>query len=227
MGGGNIVAGIDEAGRGPVIGPMVIAIVVMDEEEIVAYPVADSKLLTPVKREKIFSMLPDTCKRWIAVSAKEINRYMTEGFSLNEIEAIHMSKLINKTATENSVNVYYVDCVGRYPESFKKTLQKYTDKKVVPVIKGDRDIPIISAASIVAKVIRDRIISRIAAVIGDFGSGYPSDPRTRAFLVANFSRILHLEGYVRMHWKTLRSIHPLERDFNNERAMQSLLPPHQ
>jgi ribonuclease HII len=68
--------------------------------------------------------------------------------------------------------------------------------------KADRDFPVVSAASIIAKVERDRAVARLRGEHGDFGSGYPSDPMTRAFFIDRMGRGEPLPGYVRKSWKT-------------------------
>jgi ribonuclease HII len=74
--------------------------------------------------------------------------------------------------------------------------------KVVAAHKADRDFPIVSAASIVAKVERDRAVEKLRRKLGDFGSGYPSDPRTRAYFMEALSRGEQLPQSARKSWKT-------------------------
>jgi len=203
--------GVDEAGRGAVVGPMVIAFVALEAdhlEELKALGVKDSKKLTPKKREEIFEVLSRRVDRYAKVlSAKEIDNRSVVAISLDEFELSKiaeglyefLSGLIREKYYKEPVEFrIYVDAPGAFSTESRKILaenfivaklssllKKYEnvmiDVNVEP--KADDKYIIVSAASIIAKVLRDRAIERLKKKIGeDFGSGYPSDPKTISFL---------------------------------------------
>jgi ribonuclease HII len=97
-----------------------------------------------------------------------------------------------------------VDASDTSPERFRAVIVENMKSKcaVAAFHKADRDFPIVSAASIIAKVERDRAVQRLREEHGDFGSGYPSDPVTRAFFTERLRRGEPLPDYVRRSWKT-------------------------
>ena len=130
-----IIAGIEEAGRGPVIGPMVIAIAAVkqeDEFKLKALGVKDSKLLTPNQRERLYSEIKDLCKHQIIiVSPKEIDdAVFSEESNLNWLEADKAVILINKVKPKRVI----LDCPSTNLKEYKKYIQeklKYKPKLVV------------------------------------------------------------------------------------------------
>jgi ribonuclease HII len=202
---GQIIAGIDEAGRGPVIGPLVIAMFscpIETEKAINALCKKDSKQLTRAQREAIFEKL-----RWMGkaeyaeISAQTLNSEMDE-HTLNEIEAMNMAKLAKLAGPGASVKI---DLPDRYAWVFAKRMSKYGVSKYEAEHKADENHPIVAAASICAKVVRDRRIDEIKEIIGDFGSGYPSDEKTREFLRKNAKNPQAMK-FIRKKWKTLQTI---------------------
>ncbi|AAR38918.1 NEQ063 [Nanoarchaeum equitans Kin4-M] len=184
--------GVDEAGRGPIIGPMVIALVIGDSGYLKELGVKDSKLLTKEQREELFNeIVKNSLVKYEIVSPSLIDRY-----NLNELEAKVTANLIN--SIEDEISHIVIDSPER-PENYKLRILKYLKKrvKIITKNKGEED-PLVAAASIVAKVIRDREIEKIKEQTGiDFGSGYPSDKRTRKAL-EQYYRIL--KPYIRKKW---------------------------
>ncbi|WP_457555542.1 ribonuclease HII [Candidatus Pyrohabitans sp.] len=194
--------GIDEAGRGPVLGSLVIAgIVCMEDEipELIKLGVRDSKTLSPARREELFAELT-SCFSYstVELTPQEIDSRHRRRESLNQMEARAMLSLIHRFSPE----VAYIDCVGRSTQKFIHMLGNVSCKLVVEH-RADRRYPIVSAASIIAKVVRDRSLEELKQEYGDFGSGYPGDPRTVAFLKENLSS---LPPFVRTTWRTLSRI---------------------
>jgi ribonuclease HII len=184
-----IVCGIDEAGRGPVLGPMVIAGVSMQEEALpllASLGVRDSKLCTPKKREELYEAIleiADTYKVEV-IGPREIDDALLDpSMNLNLLEIVHQAAIIDLIRPQHVI----LDCPGVNIESYTACLLARLRDKTIHLQaehKADVNHPIVSAASIVAKVTRDREIVKLKERIGiDFGSGYPSDPKTRAFLV--------------------------------------------
>ncbi len=200
-----ILCGIDEAGRGPVIGPLVICGLCADENELDKINVKDSKLLTPKRREFLFNLIISIVDRYVVkiIPSEKIDEMM-KNMTINEIEELYFAEIIYELKPE----IVIVDAVDvdekRFEENLKKRLNFET--KIVSKHKADRDFPIVSAASIIAKVTRDREIEKIKVELGEFGSGYPADPRTINFLKEYYIKNGSLPKYVRKSWKTVRKI---------------------
>ncbi|MFH1521005.1 MAG: ribonuclease HII [Candidatus Micrarchaeota archaeon] len=198
------IAGIDEAGRGAVIGPLVICCAVCKRENekiLKKWASKDSKALTPKQRETAYEELKKFCTfRWVAVSAVDLTKFM-KTMSLNDIEAKVMADLIKKV-DEGDV---MIDMPDRYSWTFRKRMEKFGVSKFEAEHKADEKYPIVAAASICAKVIRDAKIVEIKQATCDFGSGYPSDPKTINALKDN-EKMKQLLPVVRTRWKTLERI---------------------
>lgn len=181
--------GIDDAGRGPVLGPLIIAGVLLKEEDskqLKKLGVTDSKLLTAKKREELFEVIKKTAIDFFITktSPPEIDSNLAGGINLNEVEAIKTAMVINKLANKEVKII--VDCPSVNTERWKEILRKYLndqDLKISCEHKADFNHVEVAAASIIAKVTRDDEIKKIQLKIKeDIGSGYPSDPITKEFL---------------------------------------------
>ncbi|OQX21052.1 MAG: ribonuclease HII [Candidatus Altiarchaeales archaeon A3] len=194
-----ITCGIDEAGRGPVIGPMVMACCCFDEDGIAKLKelnVKDSKQLTPKKREFLEEKIKKIALKYLIkkISPVEIDETRKK-ISLNDIEAKEISEMLlelNKTMTDMP-SFIYVDSPENIQENFTKKILKFSPTKISANIISehfaDSKYIEVSAASILAKVERDREIENLKKIYGDFGSGYPADPKTVVFLKNNESKI--------------------------------------
>ena len=205
-----LVGGIDEAGRGPVIGPMVMAIAVTnDMDKLRAMGVRDSKELSPASRARLFSILKSTLTYtdYEVVEPRIIDDYVYMN-ALNMLEVEIATKLINRALSRVSLKVVYIDSPDPRPERFRDIIKRGVmgDVEVIAMNNADKLVPVVSAASIVAKVIRDSIIEGLHREYGDFGSGYPSDPRTIAFLRDWVRRHGDLPPIVRRSWSTVRKL---------------------
>ncbi len=188
-----IIAGIDEAGRGPAIGPLVIAIVAIDEKDeprLKELGVKDSKLLSPSARERIFTELKKFCKyEIIPLTPEEIDAAVdSEGLTnLNWLEADTAARLMNHLKPDKT----YVDCPSPNMKAYTTYLVGKLDYKPQLVVehKADYKYLVVGAASILAKVTRDRAIEDLKKKHKiDFGSGYPSDPVTAEFIKENWNK---------------------------------------
>lgn len=199
---GGVVCGIDEAGRGPVIGPMVMSIVCADRGVLEHLKVKDSKLLSRRQRESLFTKIMSVSTRveYVIITAKELNVLMNAK-TLNEIELEHAVRLIRY-----SVSDVVVDCFDVNESRASERMSKLTDRNVKCIHKADRDYSAVSAASIVSKVTRDNEIDKIVEKFGDVGSGYPADPRTREFMEISFRNGRDISDIARTHWKTYSDI---------------------
>jgi len=202
-----IVAGIDEAGRGPVIGPMVMAICSIDEDKLPKLSlmgVDDSKQLTERKREELYDELIKICEyKIIIISPKEIDEaVLTKGNNLNKLEAVKQAFLINLILADK----YIIDCPSNNIEAYQKYTMNYIENikaKFLFEHHADATHKIVGAASILAKVTRDREIAKLRDKIKiDFGSGYPSDPKTIAFIRKYWNKY----DFFRKSWETYTKI---------------------
>lgn len=205
----NLVCGIDEAGRGPVIGPMVIGCVVLDDEgrrKLRELNVRDSKKVAPIRRLKLEPIIKEYAVEWktAQISACDIDRLRAK-MSLNVIEAMKISQLISELVNKPSKVI--VDSADNVTENFKSKIigflkeRNYPVPEIISEHRADDKYVEVSAASILAKVERDREIEKIKEEYGDIGSGYPSDELTQAFL-RDLREAGELPSFVRRSWST-------------------------
>ena len=206
---GNNIGGIDEAGRGPVIGPLVICGVVVATKTLHSLQrlgLKDSKQLSPSKREKLAIILTKYALdvRYVTINAKTIDSNRLKGSNLNQLELIHFRKIAATLPT----SAIYVDAVDVNPLRFQTRLKEKLANTVTVIAEHKADIkyPIVSAASILAKVKRDFHIKKLHQKYGDFGSGYPSDPNTRSFLKTWYQNHGEFPPIVRNTWATCQKI---------------------
>jgi len=215
----DIILGIDEAGRGPVMGPMVYACAYWKEEYDKdirkKFKFNDSKALRAEEREKMFENIkshPNIIRYELIILPPDyISKEMLkrEKVSLNQISQDSAKKLI-KMAMDKKANIrkIFVDTVGQaesYEILLKKSLPDDTIQvKVEP--KADATYECVSAASIVAKVTRDSIIETLEKTDKECGSGYPSDPKTKEWLKNNYDNVFGFGREVRFSWKTVDNL---------------------
>ncbi len=203
------VTGIDEAGRGAVLGPLVVAGVTIDtksEKKLKALGVKDSKELTPKRREELYKQIEKTAKDIfvLKVAPCRIDTYRNMGINLDKIEAMKMAEIIDF----NSSNKVFIDSLTSNPKRFKSLVVKFTKNKDAELIVEnymDESVIVVGAASIVAKVERDKEIEELKAQVGvDFGVGYPHDPLTIQFIekIIKETNGRQLPDYIRKSWVT-------------------------
>jgi ribonuclease HII len=218
-----LVAGVDDAGRGCAIGPLVIAGVLMNENnlsKLAELGVKDSKLLSPHRREVLAPEIKRVAKDYkiVKLSPRQIDDVVLNGRKLrrlNWLEAQTMAKVIEALKPDKA----YVDASDVLEERFGRDILDFLSFRI-PIVsehKADRTYPIVSAASIIAKVERDREVAELAKAHGDFGSGYPSDPRTMDFLRRCLKKMEEYPDFVRRSWK------PVKRVKSDEESRQSRL----
>ncbi len=200
-----MIAGVDEAGKGPVIGPMVVCGVKADREtfvELKKLGVKDSKVLSRKRRETLYDVIVERCKVDVRViEAEELNSLM-EKKTINEVLFEAYSKIISSLKPE----LAYVDSPDVDSKRLSVLLSEKTGVKVLAMHKADSKRVEVAAASIVAKVVRDRRIDEIKKKLGEFGSGYASDPKTIEFLKSYYRKNNCFPKHVRVKWKTLTRI---------------------
>jgi ribonuclease HII len=202
-----LIAGVDDAGRGAVIGPLAIAGILMKKEDLpklTQLGVKDSKLLSPHRRETLAIQIKQLAQKHtvIKLSPKEIDTIVETGkklHKLNWLEAQTMAKVIQTLKPDKAI----VDASDVLEERFKQHILECLSFKI-PIIsehKADKNYPIVSAASIIAKVERDKEITELIGKHGDLGSGYPSDPKTINFLKQCLQKTSTYPDFVRKSWK--------------------------
>ncbi len=201
-----MICGVDEAGRGPVLGPLVVAGVMVDSDvPLRQLNVRDSKKLTPERRELLAPEIRKVARcELVVVPAKDIDVMRAE-MSLNDFEARLFASLIEKLHPDTA----YVDAVDVDEIEFKRDVQKHVPFEVEVVSQHEADdlFPVVSAASIIAKVRRDAEMRAIEQEIGvPLGSGYPSDPVTIAFLEKWIREKGSPPPHTRTTWDTTRRL---------------------
>lgn len=213
-----LILGIDDAGRGPVIGPMILAGCLFrkeDEAELKELGVADSKILFRKKRERMVKVIKKKAIAWATQKATpaEIDTGMGTGLNLNQVEALEAGLIINELTKgiSKSERVHLrivIDCPSSNPRGWTNQLMEYVDDKNLNIScehKADRDHVVVAAASIVAKVKRDDEMEKLKKLIGvDCGSGYPADPKTKDFLKKHINDF-KAERIFRESWSTFQS----------------------
>jgi ribonuclease HII len=206
------VCGVDDAGRGPVIGPLVVAGIRIEEEkldQLRSLGVKDSKKLSPEARLKLSIEIPEIVDEYhiVELEAAHLDRVVNHSPKfqrLNLLEARAMAEVIEKLKP----HLVYVDASDTRPERFKNNiLENLSFKpKVVSEHHADEKYPSVSAASILAKVRRDSRIEELRKEYGEIGSGYAHDPITVRFLSEYYLMNQDFPPIVRRSWKTLRNI---------------------
>ena len=198
------VLGIDEAGRGPVIGPLIIGGVMIEEgEEFKIDGVKDSKLLTHKKRLELDRKIKANSEFMIIdILPDEIDRaLLSNHLNLNWLEAHKQAKIINELKPDKAI----IDCPSPNCRKFESYLRNLlTNKKIELVVEHKADIkyPTCSAASIIAKVRREEEMNKIKEKYGLTGPGYPANPTTKIFIKENWEK--HPEIF-RKTWVTFKN----------------------
>ncbi|MEN2974843.1 MAG: ribonuclease HII [Candidatus Caldarchaeales archaeon] len=207
----DLIAGLDEAGRGSVIGPMVIAGVSVSEEDIeklTEINVRDSKELRPVDRESLYEEIVKIAKalKVINLSAREVDSETRRsgGRGINNLEARIFADIIDYLKPD----IVYIDSPSKNVEAFRSIIDKMVRYRcrVIVEVKADKNYPVTAAASIIAKINRDREIEKLKERFGDFGSGYPHDHKTREFIRKVMSSRSEAVELIRWSWKTISRV---------------------
>ncbi|UCF07470.1 MAG: ribonuclease HII [Thermoplasmata archaeon] len=201
-----MICGVDEAGRGPVIGPMVVAGVLLESEsQLVHLNVKDSKKVTPKRREALAQEISKIAQtQVIIVPALDIDA-MRQSLTMNAMEVKLFASIIEKLRPR----LAYIDSADVNEERFgdKVKAELGFEVEIVSRHGADETYPIVSAASIIAKTARDAEVRKIREKIGEeIGSGYPSDKVTIRFLEEWVKRKGSLPPHTRHSWKTAQRI---------------------
>ena len=206
-----MICGVDEAGKGPVLGPLVVAAVaVKNAKEIENLGIKDSKQLNATKRKELAKLIKEGYDYAVEViEAETVDKYRRQN-KLNELNREAFERVISKL----NPNVAYVDAAdvneNRFGKQIKERLTNQKDTDVISMHKADEKIDVVAAASIIAKETRENEISKLKGKIGDFGSGYPSDERTIKFLKSFYADNGKWPTGTRKSWKTVERIRPVK-----------------
>ncbi len=200
------ICGVDDAGRGSLLGPLVIAGILIEKTKIPklsALGVKDSKKLTAKTREKLYKKIILIVDSYYVakISPKSIDNSVKK-HGLNKLEAKYMAKVISKLNPDTS----FVDSCDVNPKRFGKEISRLSNnKKIRSYHHADSRFIVVSAASIIAKVTRDKVITRLRKD-HDLGSGYPSDRKTINFVKKYYKTQKIMPNFVRKSWKPAQKI---------------------
>jgi ribonuclease HII len=208
-----LTLGIDDAGRGPVIGPMVLAGCLVDDKAASQFKklgVRDSKQLTDKRREMLAAKIREQAETFevVIVPPIKIDGIENRRTKLNEIEALACAKIINKINKGFKHIKVIVDCpsisIVRWTDFLKSRIKELSNLEVSCEHKADKNHIAVSAASILAKSVREKEMLKLREKYGDgIGSGYSSDPLTQKFLQKHAQKYQD-DGIFRKSWITWR-----------------------
>lgn len=205
------IIGVDDAGRGPVIGPMILAGILVEkdkEEEIKELGAKDSKLLSPAKRRHLARQLKTKYKyHFESSSPKEID----DCDNLNNLEGMKAATIINKLSENITGEIEAIlDCPSVNTAEWAAYVKKLVINQKIKIRaehKADFNYPVVSGASIIAKETREEKIDELRKKLdAKFGSGYPSDPQTVDFIKHNYKNPKYAD-IIRHSWETVKKLH--------------------
>ncbi len=213
-----LILGIDDAGRGPVIGPMVLAGCLVNEameKEFKKLGVKDSKQLTPKRRAFLADVIREKAENFevVIVYPDEIESNNISGTNLNEVEAIACAEIINRINATHKADVAKIkvvlDCpstgINKWRNFLQTKIEDLSNLEVVCEHKADINHIAVSAASIIAKDVREKEMSILKEKYGsEIGSGYASDPYTIKFLEKHAHKYKD-DGLFRKTWATWKN----------------------
>ena len=201
-----LIGGVDEAGRGSILGPLVVAGVSVRESKILKLKemgVKDSKKLTPKARERLYDQIVSLADHYYihTIKSTEVDSHVLER-GLNRLEAKVMASVINDIHADE----VYVDCCDVNPERYRDYIGQHLkcSPKVHSMHHADSINVVVSAASIIAKITRDHEVQHIRARYRSIGSGYPSDDQTMRFIRRWVKKNGSAPEFARKSWKPLR-----------------------
>ena len=201
-----LYVGLDEAGRGSCVGPLVVSLVATDEAGLRALAelgVRDSKKLTPSRRLEIF---PRVLSYSTYVAVKAVQPQVIDAHNISHLTMKAMYSITSPLAKRYPIKRVVADYVNP-PRRLQRLLKGLLSPEVEVLVVEDADDKYVEcmAASIVAKVVRDNEIAKLRAIYGVRGSGYPSDPETLEWLMSKASQG-SLPPCVRRSWRTVKRI---------------------
>jgi ribonuclease HII len=211
-----LTLGIDDAGRGPVIGPMTLSGVLLtkDQEKILINEgISDSKKLYQSTRVRMAKTIKENSIKHKTVISNpiDIDESLNTGINLNTLEAIKTAEIINSLNDLKKQIRVIIDCPSVNTTAWKRTLMTYIKHPGNLIVrcehKADANHVSAAAGSIIAKVTREQEVEKLKKEFGDFGSGYPSDPKTKIFLREKGQQFAD-RGLFRKTWATWKKLYP-------------------
>ena len=206
--------GIDDAGRGPVIGPMILAGCLLDEnteDQLKKLGVKDSKQLTQKRREHLAKIIREKAISYkiFKVIPEKIDLYKSKGLKLNELEAEMAARIINEINDKDVKITVALDCPSttrsKWRDYLITKLKNMQNLEVYCDHKAESKYVSVAAASILAKCAREREMHKIREKYGtEAGSGYTSDPLTQKFLL-KYAEKYEAHGIFRKSWETYKT----------------------
>lgn len=204
------VVGVDEAGRGSFVGPLVVGAFAIEDSRVDAVRAAgarDSKELSAPAREEVYArLLRLGALASVSLSPRSVDRAVKNG-GLNTLEAAAFGRVIRRLGADEA----RVDACDTNEARFGRRVSARAGggTRILARHHADRDDPIVGAASIVAKVRRDRALARLRATLGEgIGSGYPSDAQTVEFVRAHLREVEGAPAWLRVSWATMTRVKP-------------------
>jgi ribonuclease HII len=204
-----MISGIDEAGKGPVLGPMCVAGVLLNEKKLDALTqlgVKDSKQLTAKRREILSVEIKKLADKYFVL---EVSPFQIDGLrkimTMNEIMVVSYAKVLEELKPDHA----FVDAADVIADRFGENIKKKYTKAIEITSEHNADVkyPIVSAASILAKVERDALVKELEKNAGiEIGSGYPADPKTITFLENWIQEYGSLPDFARSSWETSKKL---------------------
>lgn len=201
--------GIDEAGRGPVLGSMFYAGVRIPEEAPILSTVKDSKKLTDKQRKELFEQIINYKHISVELLADDIDASK----SLTELSITSVIKILSELCNGDNPQTIVVDAPHTSENKFREDLLDSINglnitQSLTVTHKADETFPVCSAASIIAKEKRERHVQMLSNKYDKFfiGSGYPSDAKTRTFLKEYYCQYNRFPEETRTSWNTCEKI---------------------
>lgn len=200
------VLGLDEAGRGCVLGPLVVGAYLWEgstDDALVDAGAGDSKKMSAKKRVRVREAL-SPLGTW---TVREISANTIDRGNLNALEEDAIVALIREHTPDRVI----IDALG-HPRTMPATIERLRRRlgedapEILMEPKADANHPVVGAASVFAKTHRDEVCEGLKGAHGDFGSGYPSDPKTRRWILHHFEEQTPLPFFVRTRWGTIETL---------------------
>ncbi|WP_132059663.1 ribonuclease HII [Halorussus amylolyticus] len=198
--------GVDEAGKGPVLGSMFAAAVAVGDPAALPDDVDDSKKIAPDRREELAAALRDDDRVAVGVAEIPVARIDDPETDMNTLTVAGHAEALSKVADDGAEG--FADAGDTSESRFARRVRERVaaDIDLVAEHGADETYPVVSAASVVAKVARDSHVASLADEYGPVGSGYPSDPTTREFLAEYVAEYGELPDCARRIWATCEDV---------------------
>ena len=205
--------GVDEAGKGPVLGSMFAAAVWVEDEDVLPDGIADSKRLSPTRRETLAERIRSDARITVGVAeitTERIDDAHTDMNSLTvEAHAGSIERALSDVVDEATTTpMGLCDACDTDADRFARRVADACDLEIVVDAEhgADDGSPVVGAASVIAKVERDAHVAALSTEYGEIGSGYPSDPTTRTFLEEYVATEAELPPCARTSWSTCTDV---------------------